>query len=289
MKNIILFLCIVFFLNFASAEENIKIQQTLKTLQRDVLDLQKIILKDNKDIQNTNTNLIDVSEITVFDMRIRDIEKELKNLNFLIEDNSFKIIELNKQIDKLLINLNSLKVEQIQNSNNTVSDVDVIITDENNEQNTLGELVIDGNTDSDSKLILSEEKVVTNKDSPDTQYQKAYESLITQNYDDAKNLFEEFINQNESHELAGSANYWLGEIFFLQKEYTEAALVFAEGYQKYPDGNKTPDTLYKLAISLNKLGKAEDSCFTLNELVNKFSTNRLVKKAEKEIIKLECN
>ena len=41
--------------------------------------------------------------------------------------------------------------------------------------------------------------------------------------------------------LAGSAHYWLGEIYLLKKENREAALVFAEGYQKYPQSIKAPD------------------------------------------------
>ena len=71
------------------------------------------------------------------------------------------------------------------------------------------------------------------------------------------------------HNLAGSAHYWLGEILLLQKEYREAALVFAEGYQKYPESVKSPESLYKLAETLVKIEKKDEACNTLNQFVLK--------------------
>ena len=81
-----------------------------------------------------------------------------------------------------------------------------------------------------------------------------------------KEFLKEFINDYPEHELTGSAHYWLGEINFLKKEYREAALVFAEGYQKYPESKKAPDSLYKLAESLIKIEKKDEACETLNQL-----------------------
>ena len=53
------------------------------------------------------------------------------------------------------------------------------------------------------------------------------------------------------------AYYWLGELYILEQNYQKAALSLAEGYQKFPDSIKAPDTLYKLAISL-KIDKVSE-------------------------------
>jgi len=60
--------------------------------------------------------------------------------------------------------------------------------------------------------------------------------------------------------LAGNAQYWLGETYYVQKDYNNAAAVFAEGYQKYPKGGKAADNLLKLGMSLGQLGQKADAC-----------------------------
>ena len=70
-----------------------------------------------------------------------------------------------------------------------------------------------------------------------------------------KKALEEFIDNNTENQLAGTSYYWLGEIHLLKNEYREAALVFAEGYQKYPSSVKAPDNLYKLASALSQIDK----------------------------------
>ena len=50
--------------------------------------------------------------------------------------------------------------------------------------------------------------------------------------------------------LASNAYYWLGETFYVQKNFQKAAISFAKGYQKFPKGNKAIDQLFKLALTL---------------------------------------
>ena len=69
----------------------------------------------------------------------------------------------------------------------------------------------------------------------------------------------------------------------MQKEYREAALVFAEGYQKYPDSVKSPDNLYKLALTLIKIEKKDEACNTLKQFVLKYPNNKLIDKTKSKI------
>ena len=89
--------------------------------------------------------------------------------------------------------------------------------------------------------------------------------------------------------MSGSAHYWLGEIYLLQKEYREAALIFAEGYQKYPDSVKSPDSLYKLAETLMKIEKKDEACHTLKQFVLKYPNNKLVDKTKSKIDNIQCS
>ena len=138
----------------------------------------------------------------------------------------------------------------------------------------------------EAQIILSENE---NKDlSPDEQFQLAFDLLRSQKFDQAKNSLREFIVNNTNNDLAGSAHYWLGEIHLLKKEYREAALVYAEGYQKYPSNAKAPDNLYKLAVALLKIDKTNEACNTLNKFVKEYKDHKLFAKTNSKITELKC-
>ena len=70
--------------------------------------------------------------------------------------------------------------------------------------------------------------------------------------------------------MAGNAQYWLAETFYVRKQFERAAMAFAAGYQTYPDNIKAPDNLLKLALSLARIDKQEDACVALKQLGEKF-------------------
>ena len=98
---------------------------------------------------------------------------------------------------------------------------------------------------------------------PEEQFQLAFDLLRYQKFDQATTALEDFIENNSALDLSGSAFYWLGEIHLMKKEYREGALIFAEGYQKYPSSLKAPDNLYKLSEALLQIDKFTEACNTL--------------------------
>ena len=144
---------------------------------------------------------------------------------------------------------------------------------------------VDDNSDFEN-LDNSIEKV---KLSPDDQFQIAFDMLRAQKFDQAKDALEQFISENSENDLSGSAHYWLGEIHLLQKEFREAALVFAEGYQKFPKSIKAPDMLYKLSNALVNIDKDLEACNILKKLSNEFPKNQLSEKSNTKYIDLNCD
>ncbi|MGH6933681.1 MAG: tol-pal system protein YbgF [Dongiaceae bacterium] len=105
---------------------------------------------------------------------------------------------------------------------------------------------------------------------PDEQYQYAFGLLRQAKYADAEVALRAFMRQNPQHPLAGNANYWLGETYYVRSDYNQAALIFANGYQSYPKSGKAPDTLLKLGMSLAAMGQANDACVAFAELETRY-------------------
>lgn len=105
---------------------------------------------------------------------------------------------------------------------------------------------------------------------PKQEYETAYGYLLQQNYAAAEKAFEDFLTRYPDHPLAGNAQYWLGEAFYVRGQYKAAASAFLKGYQNYGNSAKAPDSLLKLAMSLDRLGQKEAACSSFNELSAKF-------------------
>ena len=105
---------------------------------------------------------------------------------------------------------------------------------------------------------------------PQEQYEIAYGFLQQFRIAEAEQAFREFLGANPDHALAANARYWLGETFYGRQMYQEAALTFFEAYQAAPGGNKAPDNLLKLGMSLARMDQTTEACATLAELAERF-------------------
>ncbi|MFN0191884.1 MAG: tol-pal system protein YbgF [Aestuariivirga sp.] len=104
------------------------------------------------------------------------------------------------------------------------------------------------------------ETVSLGGDSPESLYERSNESLLRRRFDEAESGFRSFVDKYPDHNLAGSAQYWLGETYYAQGNYRDAAQNFLQGYRQYPKGRRAPDSLLKLGISLARLGQKEQAC-----------------------------
>lgn len=125
---------------------------------------------------------------------------------------------------------------------------------------------------------------------PEERYGFARSLLTRLDYDAAQTAFAEFLGEHGDHALAGNAQYWLGETYYVRGNYSEAASAFIEGYQKFPEGSKAPDNLLKLGMSLAALEQKADACATFAELLSRFddADDTLTRRATQEQARLEC-
>ncbi|TWA82628.1 tol-pal system protein YbgF [Azospirillum brasilense] len=125
---------------------------------------------------------------------------------------------------------------------------------------------------------------------PEKQYEHAFELLRQSDYDKAEKAFSDFLAKNKTHQLAGNAQYWLGETYYVRNKFQDAAVAFAEGVQRYPKNNKAADNLLKLGMSLQQLNQKKDACTAFNQLINKFpeASASVKRRADTERRRLNC-
>ncbi|MBQ7412995.1 MAG: tol-pal system protein YbgF [Alphaproteobacteria bacterium] len=121
-------------------------------------------------------------------------------------------------------------------------------------------------------------------------YDKAYNLLVKTKYIEAEQAFTAFLKDYPNSKLAGNANYWLGETFYVRGQYEVAAGIFSDGLTKYEKSAKAPDNLLKLGLTMAQLNKKEEACGFLTLLPEQFPTaaQTLKQRATQEAKKLSC-
>ena len=283
-----------------SAEESLTVKQQLDRIKQEVSDLNKAVFNKSFDSNDLNlqNNQDDAERFTSIDIRMYDLEKDIKNLTLQFEEIIFKLDDFSNYIQKLEndmnLNLNEIKnkieIQNIESSGkekSTTSDVE--------EENTLGKLVISENTNeiSNNEEITLEEKM-TNQDkelnnlTPEEQLQAALDQMMKKNYDKSKVSLEGFIENFPENQLSGSAHFWLGKIYLFESNYRKAAIVFGEGVQNFPKSIKAAEMYYELSKSLKEMNKFSEACKTLLILNQNYKGNKFTKDPEKIKDNMEC-
>jgi tol-pal system protein YbgF len=103
-----------------------------------------------------------------------------------------------------------------------------------------------------------------------TLFDQATGALDRREYSAAETYLRQLLDQYPADPLAGSAQYWLGEIASVSGEYKTAADRFLKTSTAYPTNERAPEALLKLGISLRRLGNNKDACATFTELAQRY-------------------
>ncbi len=121
----------------------------------------------------------------------------------------------------------------------------------------------EGSSDSIETVALAPE-------SPEVLYERSNESLLRRQFGDAEAGFRTFLQKYPEHGLAGSAQYWLGETFYTQSDFRQAAQAFLQGYRQYPNSRRAADSLFKLGVSLDRLGQKQQACAAYSSVSSEY-------------------
>lgn len=137
---------------------------------------------------------------------------------------------------------------------------------------------------------LREGTEVASLGEPGADYERAYNSILSGDYERAESTFRVFLTTFPDDNRAPDARYWLGESLFARGQFGEAADEFLAGYKAYPQSPKAPDTLLKLGLSLAGLGEREAACQTYAEVLRKYpeSSNALRQRVAAEQAVASC-
>ena len=135
----------------------------------------------------------------------------------------------------------------------------------------------------------NERRLSPNSD-PVSLYNEGYGDLLRRDYASAEIAFRKIVARFPQDALAGKAQYWLGESYYVRGQFKDAAEAFLKNYKQYQTGEKAPASLLKLGMALNELGQKDAACSTFAELSAKYpgADSQLQGQAKSERLKAGC-
>jgi tol-pal system protein YbgF len=115
------------------------------------------------------------------------------------------------------------------------------------------------------------------------QYQKALDTLLSGNPMRSQKMFKQFIDQHPQSPLLPNAYYWLGESYYVQKQFAQSILAFKEVSNQFPDDPKASDALLKMGYAYANLDQDSNARFYLKTLVKKYPDSKSAKLAQKRL------
>jgi len=107
---------------------------------------------------------------------------------------------------------------------------------------------------------------------PITEYESALSLLRAGQYKQAESAFQGYLGKYPNSNRTAAAYYWLGETYYVQSQYQNAAKRFLMGFEKFPENSKAPDNLLKLGMSLARIGQAREACLTFAQLKSRYAS-----------------
>ena len=254
-KNLI-YLGIFLFSGLAKANtDDFMLREDIDKLKEDMLIVQRQLYRERNDttapVESTSNVQIRMGE---YDQLIRDMNGKVENIEYRLGLLEKKIETFDKDIE--------LRFEQFKR-----------------------------HTDDLKTVEKKEDKLTTpNNVNAKDLYEKALNDLKNNKYNDAEVKFNQFLHTFPRDDLAGNAQYWLGEVYYKQQNFAKAAVAFRDGYSKFPEGTKGADCLLKLGLSMKALDKKADACVALTNLPTVFPNANpdILNRAKKEAEALEC-
>ncbi|HEY5101206.1 MAG TPA: tol-pal system protein YbgF [Steroidobacteraceae bacterium] len=117
-------------------------------------------------------------------------------------------------------------------------------------------------------------------------YAQAFNALKNGNYAAAIAGFKQYLANYPTSDLADNAQYWLGEAYYVTRDYDNAAPAFRAVGEHWPNSRKAPDALLKLGFTQFELKQYADARSSLTQVTKRFPDSEAAKLAAERLKRL---
>jgi tol-pal system protein YbgF len=114
-------------------------------------------------------------------------------------------------------------------------------------------------------------------------YEEAFNLLTEGRYEQAEQAFTRFLMAYPGGAYADNAQYWLGEVYYLTRDFDRALAEFNKVLTDYPDSAKRPNALLKIGFVHYEKGQWKDASGALSRVVTEYPTSSAARLASNRL------
>ena len=282
MKRWIVFLIGLLLFGCASAKDVRVLDQEMDKLYSQVNTLRKeneLTKNDLSDLRTENQRLK-----TDLSLRLENIHSEMQSLSTDIEEYKELLRRPSKDVDRVREDMEArLKIleERKKNQEEKIRELEERLKAPETKTPGLG-----------SKPTEPEKSALT-KEAPGEfkggstgmgdLYRDAYETFHRGDMEGSRRKFEVFLKQYPNTELSDNAQFWIGETYYLKKDYEKAIIEYEKAIVRYPEGDKIPSALFKQALSFLELNDKTNAKSLFKRVIEKYPRSDQAEMARKRL------
>lgn len=266
--------------------ENDKLRSQINNLQKENNSIKSEIAALRNDLSSENQKL----RADLF-LRLETLQTETRTLSTGVEEYKEYLKKPSKEVDRVKADVEGrLKILEERAK----------IFEEKNrgQEGKIKELEdhlkgVEGKISAVASKQIEQEKLIPTKEIPaelkgistgmGDLYKEAYETLHRGDLEGARRKFEAFLKQYANTELSDNAQFWIGETYYLKKDYERAILEYEKAIVKYPEGDKIPAALFKQGLAFLELGDKTNTRNLLKRVIEKYPHSDQAELAKKKL------
>ncbi|MDR2861692.1 MAG: tol-pal system protein YbgF [Syntrophobacterales bacterium] len=262
-----LLLCLVVFfagcatttdLRRLSAQTQDELNQRLKQQQREIDHLKESLASLQKSHGDVG---LDVSSFKDYLQEIQDLnDRQRKDATSRLNRKDDEVKELKEKQDRLVLKMNFLETYL-----------------------GLGEK---DRLDAGSKAGSAKDGSSTFSDREQA-YAAAYELFKDGAYDKARGQFQDFLKNFPGTEYSDSAQFWIGECYYVERNYEQAILEYDKVIKNYSSGGKAAPALLKQGLSFVNIGDRVSGRLILQKVIKNYPNTSHAKVARAKLLEMK--
>jgi len=226
-------------------------------------------------------------------IRMNDLDARLQRIERVMANQS--LLEMAQRIDALQAELRTMRgdVELLQNQSeggknqtrNLYGDLEKRIA----ALETLGGVSQPGGMPGSTASSGSALPPTSAGGGEQASYDAAFNALKGADYPRAISGFRNFVATYPDSALASNAQYWLGEAYYVTREYQNAIAAFQKVTTDWPDSRKAPDALVKIGFTQSAMGRNGDARVTLEDVVRRYPGTEAAQLATERLKRLPAS
>ena len=212
--------------------------------------------------------------------RLDDLDARVGRIDRIVENQS--LVQLAQRVDGLQTEVRTLngRIEELQNANDTLR---------KQQRDLYADLDQRLKAPSAAGAEAPASSASGASGDEQSQYGRAFEALKAGDYAAAVNGFRQLAAAFPTGALADNTQYWLGEAYYVTRDYDHAAACFERVLSGWPTSRKAPDALLKLGYTQFEQKKVAAARTTLQQVLTRYPGTDAAKLAADRLQKIPAD